>query len=177
MAIPTDVDKSGIIVVSEVQAVSVIQYARTYEDVDAMAVINAYFAALPTVADEHESIRRNMRERYHDSESRAHWLSNETTPYGQEAVTDRSASTMAADSTTEASIGPVGRVEYADELDLVREHGEWAEEYAGEWVAFVGDKVIAHSASLQEVMESAHAQGIKEPFLVPMPEEEESLYD
>ncbi len=49
-------------------------------------------------------------------------------------------------------------------------------EYAGKWVAIVGDKVIASGYDVKEVYQKAKEKaGKKEPLFVKMPDNEETL--
>jgi hypothetical protein len=46
--------------------------------------------------------------------------------------------------------------------------------YAGEWVAFVGEKIIAHNRNLQDLMKEVDAKGLRKKasiFLVPRKDE------
>jgi hypothetical protein len=40
--------------------------------------------------------------------------------------------------------------------------------HEGEWIALAGDVVVAHAPSFLQVMQQVEAQGIEDPFLVPV---------
>jgi hypothetical protein len=56
------------------------------------------------------------------------------------------------------------------EQEWLREHGA---EYAFEWVALDGAKLVAHGKSARQVLETAKTMGYDRPLIVQVPEEPE----
>ena len=58
-------------------------------------------------------------------------------------------------------------------LDWLKAHRE---EYAGQYVALVGDTLVGHGRTMREANEQARSNGVKEPFLVHLTSESEVLF-
>ncbi len=58
---------------------------------------------------------------------------------------------------------PVPYKDRSREYEWLKEH---AREYAGQWVALEGDRLIAHGANAAEVFAAADASGVERPFLL-----------
>jgi dihydroxyacetone kinase-like predicted kinase len=49
--------------------------------------------------------------------------------------------------------------------------------YAGEWVAFVGDKIVAHNKNLKDLMKEIDAKGLrKKASILLVPRKDEGPY-
>jgi hypothetical protein len=49
--------------------------------------------------------------------------------------------------------------------------------YAGEWVAFVGDKIVAHNKNLKDLMKEIDAKGLrKQASILLVPRKDEGPY-
>lgn|GEM_PF-847697 len=58
-------------------------------------------------------------------------------------------------------------------LDWLKTHRE---EYAGQYVALVGDTLVGHGRTMREANEQARQNGVKEPFLVHLTSESDILF-
>ncbi|HEX7774692.1 MAG TPA: DUF5678 domain-containing protein [Pyrinomonadaceae bacterium] len=58
-------------------------------------------------------------------------------------------------------------------LDWLKTHRE---EYAGQYVALVGDTLVGHGRTMREANEQARKNGAKDPFLVHLTSESEVLF-
>lgn len=58
-------------------------------------------------------------------------------------------------------------------LDWLKTHRE---EYAGQYVALVGDKLVGHGRTMREANDQARKNGVKDPFLVHLTSESEVLF-
>lgn len=58
-------------------------------------------------------------------------------------------------------------------LDWLKTHRE---EYAGQYVALVGDALVGHGRTMREANEQARKNGVKDPFLVHLTSESEVLF-
>ena len=58
-------------------------------------------------------------------------------------------------------------------LDWLKTHRE---EYAGQYVALVGDKVVGHGRTMREANEQARKNGVKDAFLAHLSSESEVLF-
>ena len=59
---------------------------------------------------------------------------------------------------------------------LVEQHKE-AKKYAGQWIAILGNKIVAHGRSLQEVYRKAIRQHPRNPPLVTyVPKKDEEIF-
>jgi len=61
----------------------------------------------------------------------------------------------------------------ARRLEWLKAHRE---EYAGQYVALAGDVLVGHGPTIREAHEQAKQQGIKNPFLVRLTSESETLF-
>ena len=58
-------------------------------------------------------------------------------------------------------------------LDWLKTHRE---EYAGQYVALVGDTLVGHGRTMREANEQARKNGVRDPFLVHLTSESEVLF-
>ena len=58
-------------------------------------------------------------------------------------------------------------------LDWLKAHRE---EYAGQYVALVGDTLVGHGRTMREANEQARKNGVRDPFLVHLTSESEVLF-
>lgn len=58
-------------------------------------------------------------------------------------------------------------------LEWLKSHRE---EYAGQYVALLGDVLVGHGPTIREAHEQAKHQGIENPFLVRLTSESETLF-
>jgi len=58
-------------------------------------------------------------------------------------------------------------------LDWLKTHRE---EYAGQYVALVGDTLVGHGRTMREANDQAKKNGVKNPFLVHLTSESEVLF-
>lgn len=60
----------------------------------------------------------------------------------------------------------------AEMVQAEKELGKELEKYSGEWVAVCGQEVVAHAASLGELLEQVESQGLQdEATVLQVPEE------
>ena len=62
-------------------------------------------------------------------------------------------------------IKPVGHVPVIDRGREMRWLIEHRDEYAGQWVALAGDRLIAHGSAAREVFAAARAAGVERPLV------------
>ena len=62
------------------------------------------------------------------------------------------------------------------ELEWIGSHPEEVEKHAGEWIAIVENKIVAHGESLHEVRKKAKELTGKEPLVFKVPRPDEELY-
>lgn len=58
-------------------------------------------------------------------------------------------------------------------LDWLKTHRE---EYAGQYVALLGDTLVGHGRTMREANDQARKNGVKDPFLVHLTSESEVLF-
>ena len=68
-----------------------------------------------------------------------------------------------ADSLLSEPASSVGPLDCAPEQRWLAEHGH---EYAGQWVALDGDRLLAHGEQAREVYAAAHDSGVRLPLVV-----------
>lgn len=64
----------------------------------------------------------------------------------------------------------------AVEMRWIEEHAVELKQFAGEWVVVEGERLIAHGNKLPEVVNKAKSLGIKVPYVVRIPEEQEAPF-
>jgi hypothetical protein len=81
-----------------------------------------------------------------------------------------------------AASSPASLLPEADEAAEIRrrQHSEWLkahrEEYAGQYVALDGDRLVGQGRTLKEASEQARQSGVANPFLVRVTSENEVLF-
>lgn len=73
---------------------------------------------------------------------------------------------------TRVEIRRTEQVDASRETRWLAEHGR---EYAGQWVALDGDRLLAHGESAREVYEAVHASEVRLPLVVLVEADDESL--